>query len=72
MRSVHLEDHLRPFICQICKKGFAERGKLTTHMNLHTGLKPHVCKYCGKAFADSGNKRMHERTVHEGFKRSGK
>ena len=72
MNSIHTEDHLKPFICHICHKGFASKQHLNTHMNIHTGVKPHVCKYCGKGFADSGNMRMHERTTHEGYKRPNK
>ena len=42
------------------------------HMNIHTGTRNQLCKYCGKSFTDTANRRMHERTVHEGFKRSEK
>ena len=41
-------------------------------MNIHTGTKNYLCKYCGTGFTDTANRRMHERTVHEGFKRSEK
>ena len=68
----HTEDHLKPFICKVCNKGFSNKLHLKYHMNLHTGEKPYKCKYCGRAFADTGNCRMHERTVHEGYKRSDK
>ena len=67
--AVHTEDHLKPYVCQICKKGFAKKQPYEYHMNGHTGNKPCKCKYCGKGFADAGNQRMHERTTHEGFKR---
>ena len=69
MIATHTEEHLKPFICQVCHKGFATQTKLNTHMNIHTGSKPFVCKYCGRGFADKGNARMHERTTHEGYKR---
>ena len=36
----HTEEHLKPFICQICRKGFATQEKLGNHMNIHTGNKP--------------------------------
>ena len=39
-------------------------------MNIHTGTKKHFCKYCNTGFTDTANRRMHERTVHEGHKRS--
>ena len=54
------------------KKGFATQARMNTHMNIHTGNKPYVCKYCGRGFADNGNARMHERTTHEGYKRTDK
>ena len=51
VNSVHTEEHLKPFICQVCCKGFATQERLNTHMNIHTGNKPFVCKYCGRGFA---------------------
>ena len=38
-------------------------------MNIHTGNKPYKCKYCGRGFADMANANMHQKTVHEGYKR---
>ena len=70
--QVHTEDHLKPFHCKICDKGFAKQYQLDTHMNIHTGSKPYKCEYCDKAFSDNGNKAMHEKSVHEGFRRHGK
>lgn len=72
MSMSHTDDHLMPFNCQICQKGFPEKRKLKDHMNTHSGNKPYVCKYCGKGFSDRGNMRMHERTTHEGYKRPNK
>lgn len=69
VNSVHIEDHLKPFVCKICSKGFATNERFRTHMNIHTGNKPFVCKYCGRGFSDKGNMRMHERTTHEGYRR---
>ena len=56
--------------CEICKKEFARPYLLKKHMNTHTGIKPYKCQYCGQSFADSSNKRNHEKSVHEGIKRS--
>ena len=70
--SVHTEDHLKPFVCKICGKGFAKIKMFETHMNIHTGAKPHKCKYCGRGFADLANTKMHEKTQHEGYKRGQK
>ena len=70
MKMAHTEDHMKQHICQICMKGFVSKQHFTEHMNTHTGEKPYTCKYCGKRFGDNRNMRMHERTVHEGYKRS--
>ena len=70
--AVHTEDHLKPFPCSICPKGFAEEKRLKNHMNIHTGNKPYLCKYCNRGFADDGNMKKHEKTAHKGFKRTGK
>ena len=72
MISVHTEDHLKPFVCKLCGKGFEYNKKLKTHMNIHTGAKPHKCKYCNRGFSDPANAYAHEKTVHEGQKRSNK
>ena len=67
--SKHTADHLKPHICQVCKKGFLDQKNLDIHMNIHTGDKPFLCKYCGKGFTDPRNMSMHERMVHQGYKR---
>ena len=42
INAVHTEEHLKPFLCQVCQKGFATEGRLNDHMNIHTGNRPHV------------------------------
>ena len=71
-KSRHTESHLKPFICEVCKKGFSDKQKLNFHSNIHTGIMAGNCKYCGKGFSHISNMHMHERTVHEGHKRSEK
>ena len=66
--SVHTEDHLKPFPCSVCPKGFAEEKKLKDHMNIHTGNKPYECRYCHRGFANKRNTIAHEKIVHQGYK----
>jgi KRAB domain-containing zinc finger protein len=57
----HLGEHIRthsedpgvrkPFVCQVCRKSYAQKSYLKQHMLVHTAEKPHVCKLCGKSFA---------------------
>ena len=66
----HTPEHMKPYVCDKCGKGFMQKDKLDDHMNIHFGIKPHACKYaCGATFRDFGNKRMHERCAHEGHSR---
>ncbi|XP_042316710.1 zinc finger protein 621-like [Sceloporus undulatus] len=52
-----LETHLRmdigekPYRCQECGKGFAQKSVLVVHQRGHTGEKPYKCQQCGKGFA---------------------
>ncbi|KAF8845764.1 hypothetical protein BDN67DRAFT_297523 [Paxillus ammoniavirescens] len=59
----HIETtHLRykPFVCDVCKKGFPQKTSLDTHMHGHTGSTPHVCRYgCGMAFKDPARRHRH-------------
>lgn len=59
----HVETtHLRfkPFVCEVCKKGFPQKTSLDTHMHGHTGSTPHVCRYgCGMAFKDPARRHRH-------------
>lgn len=52
--SNHLNQHMRrhtkdkPYVCNVCGRGFSMSGNLRRHMMIHTGEKPHVCEVCGK------------------------
>lgn len=48
----HIRSHTKekPFICQICKRGFSLSTNLKRHIMTHTGERPYVCNICEKAF----------------------
>ena len=66
----HTPDHLRPYQCSFCPKGFAFKKHLQVHENVHTGNKPYECKFCGMKFASDGNMNGHIRATHKGIKRN--
>lgn len=64
----HLKSHnisgdgnTKPFICEICQKGFSQNCNLINHLRTHTGDKPFKCNYCDKRFTQSGNLKNHMR-----------
>ena len=64
----HTDDKLKPFICEICKKGFCNKTRFDKHKVVHTGEKPYVC-HCGSRFGHSQNLSAHQQSVHMGMKR---
>ena len=64
----HTDDKLKPFVCEVCKKGFSSKYRYDRHKVVHTGEKPFVC-HCGSAFGHRQNLRAHQRSTHEGIKR---
>ena len=64
----HTDDKLKPFICEVCKKGFCNKTRYDKHKVVHTGEKPYVC-HCGARFGHSQNLSAHQQSVHMGLKR---
>lgn len=60
-------DANKPYKCNECGKGFAQRGGLVTHSLVHTGAKPYVCTVCKKAFRQKYHLTQHN-LIHSGVK----
>ncbi|KAI0353530.1 hypothetical protein OH77DRAFT_1505304 [Trametes cingulata] len=62
IESKHLQ--LRPCVCPVCGKGFAQKSNLDTHLNTHTGEEPHKCHYCQLRFKDPARRHRHMISAH--------
>lgn len=58
----------RPYICDICHKGFKQSSDLKKHRRTHTLDKPYKCPLCPSAFTRSHHCRGHINSVHKFFK----
>ena len=68
-----VHEKLRPFKCESCGKGFAEKSKLKIHVQaVHEKLKLHNCGFCDKCYALKKDLKYHLKTVHENSKESTK
>ncbi|XP_059184913.1 mucin-2 isoform X2 [Centropristis striata] len=66
LQMVHTR--IKPFICQICNKGFFSKRDVEAHIRMHTGEKPFHCNLCDKKFARRVELNVHLRW-HNGEKR---
>lgn len=58
----------RPYVCDICHKGFKQSSDLKKHRRTHTLDKPYKCPICPSAFTRSHHCRGHINSVHKFFK----
>ena len=66
---MHTREEDKQFQCQLCGKGFSERGKLTIHVEtVHEKAKSYVCEYgCGSRYNDRSTLRQHMERRHGHF-----
>uniref|UniRef100_A0A673C4D3 C2H2-type domain-containing protein n=1 Tax=Sphaeramia orbicularis TaxID=375764 RepID=A0A673C4D3_9TELE len=53
---------VKPFMCDVCGKGFTRKKSLREHQTIHTGARPYPCQTCGKRFSTASNLRVHKRS----------
>lgn len=55
---------VKPFICNVCKKGFSTKGNLKNHYRIHTGEKPYKCNLCDHTSNHLSNLKKHVMMKH--------
>lgn len=53
----------KPYVCEVCNKGFAHITAFKTHKIIHTGQKPYTCEVCTKSFTSYSSLSTH-RWIH--------
>lgn len=47
---MHLKNHTRPYICEVCSRRFSQNAELKRHYFSHTGENPFSFEVCSKRF----------------------
>ena len=68
MKITHTEDQDKPYQCEDCGKGFADKMMLKNHrINMHIKSTPYQCRYgCDNRYNDKSNRNAHEKRRHGG------
>ncbi|EDO19162.1 hypothetical protein Kpol_1050p19 [Vanderwaltozyma polyspora DSM 70294] len=56
----------RPYLCEVCNRGFYRLEHKKRHLKIHTGEKPYKCLYlnCSKKFSRSDELNRHSKVHH--------
>ena len=65
MIIIHTEKNPRPFLCDICEKGFLHSSSLNSHKLVHTAGKSYECEFCDYAAVQKGNLKTHKLRRHK-------
>ncbi|XP_063427468.1 zinc finger protein 585A-like [Mytilus trossulus] len=49
----------KPYVCNLCSKGFSRTDTLRVHIKSHSGQKPFLCSFCGKTFLSNQHLGVH-------------